>query len=91
MCVCFFYYLIHFLLPPDIPFLLRIFSYMIESFNRVKEFVVTLMIRCTASFIGCLLLFVKRTTHIKKSNVRLLSNLFFSFNLTTLYGLCEHS
>jgi hypothetical protein len=37
--------------------LLRLFcfvfsSYMMESFNRVKEFVVTLMIRCAASLLA---------------------------------------
>jgi hypothetical protein len=40
------------------------FLYMMESFNRVKEFVVTLMIRCAASLLAVYYTY-KRTTHIK--------------------------
>lgn len=52
------------------PALLRLFGcfffflYMMESFNRVKEFVVTLMIRCAASLLAVYYTY-KRTTHIK--------------------------
>lgn len=62
------------------------FSYMMESFNRVKEFVVTLMIRCAASLLAVYYT-CKRTTHIKSNRLSSLS-LFDFLYLMSLYMFC---
>ena len=59
---------------------------MMESFNRVKEFVVTLMIRCAASLLAVYYT-CKRTTHIKSNRLSSLS-LFDFLYLMSLYMFC---